>query len=255
MSRPRVVPRQLLRRLAVLVPTVAACLTAGASCTSSEHGLSVEIRLAPPATPASENGARTFSSDQGYEVVLSRGYLAVGSVALGECDSARVAPSLELPLGVKSAFAHSMSSPTRLGEPGVISLTGTPDDAFLLGKLEPPPGDYCALTVSLAAADGDALHLPTDVDFVGLTLYVEGTYRKGDGQPVPFETSTDSALDGSPTIAELSLGEDADTVVTFSIGSKGEHWFDGVDFETEANDAVAERVLENVAASLDVVRE
>ncbi len=255
MSRPRVVPRQVLRRLAVLVPTVATCLTAGASCSSSEPGLSVEVRLAPPSSPPSENGARTFSNDLGYEVVLSRGYLAVGGVELGECESTQLAPSLELPFGVKSAFAHSMSSPTRLGEPGVISLTATPDDAFLLGKLEPPPGDYCTLAVSLAAADGDALHLPTDEDVVGLTLYLEGTYKKGDGQPVPFEVSTDSTLDGSPTIGELSLGEDAETVVTFSIGSKGEHWFDGVDFETEASDVVAERVLDNVAASLDVVRE
>ncbi len=255
MPRPRVAPRQFLRRLAVLVPTVAACLTAGASCSSSEPGLSVEIRLAPPSSPPSESGARTFSNDLGYEVVLSRGYLAVGSVELYECEAASVLPTLELPLGVKSALAHSVSSPTRLGEPGVISLTGTADDAFALGTLEPPPGDYCALRVGLAVADSDASHLPSDTNLVGLTLYVAGTYQKGADQPVPFEASTDVEVVRHLDLEPLSLGDEEDSEVTLTIASKGEHWFDGVDFEALASDALGEQVFNNVAASLDAVRE
>src|SRR5262245_2644690 len=119
--------------LSVFAITVVVCLTAGASCSSSESGLEVGVHLAAPASPALEDGSRHFESDQGYEVMLTRGYLAVGSVAIMECEAAAARAPLRLPFGTSVAFAHSMSSPTMLGEPGVIDLLAPAQSEFLLG--------------------------------------------------------------------------------------------------------------------------
>lgn len=236
-------------RLGVFAATVAVSLTAGASCSSSEPGLEVDVLLAPPASPALTNGERRFSTDEGYDVTITRGYLAIGSVELEPCPAE--ARSFTRSLGVGVAYAHSVTSPTRLGNPGVISLGTTADDELLLGTLKPPPGDYCSVRVGLTPADEDAAALPSDVDFVGLTLFLEGSYGKG-AEQADFRAASGTELEVTTLMEPLTLDDGSSSKVRLTLGSRAEHWFDGIDFSTATSGEIADGVLDNVKPSLTV---
>jgi hypothetical protein len=229
-----------------LVVGVLQSLLGGASCSTSEAGLEVNVQLVPP--PA---GAAPITSDRGYAVTLERAYLTVGSVELEGCENA-VLPSLELPFGPKLAFAHSVTSPTRIGSPAVLSLAGEEAEQVSFGTLGPPPGEYCALRVGLEPADADASHLPNDVDFVGLTLTLEGTYRDSSGTEGAFSVATTQTIERSVPFERLELGDDAEREAVLVVNADSARWFDGIDFATVEDEEIAELVLSNVVASLEV---
>jgi hypothetical protein len=217
----------------------------GASCSSSEAGLAVDVQLVSPAA-----GKTPIVSDRGVAVSIERGYLTVGSVELEGCETSR--PSFDLSLGPSIAFAHSMSSPTRLGSPHVLSLAGDEAEVMPIGSLGPPPGEYCALRVSLEPADADANHLPSDVDLVGVTLWLEGTYRDSSGAEKPFSVATSQALEESLSFEKLQLADDAEQEATLRVSAPSAHWFDGIDFATTGDEEIADLVLANVRAALVV---
>ncbi len=219
-------------------------LVGGASCSSSETGLTVDVQLVSPAA-----GRTPVVSDRGVRVSLERAYLTVGSVELEGCETSR--PSIDLSLGPRTALAHSMSSPTRLGSPHVLSLAGDETEVMPIGSLGPPPGDYCALRVSLEPADADANHLPSDVDLVGVTLWLEGTYRDSSGTETPFSVATSQTLEESLSFGKLELADDAEQEATLEVSAPSAHWFDGIDFATTGDEEIADLVLANVRASLE----
>lgn len=138
---------------------VAALLAA--ACTDASQGIVVDVRVMAQAMPTSV----------GSDVALSGGHVTVVGVSLVPCTS--VAGRMWRAVNpLPSAFAHSESSPLTLGVPVVIGLVGE-RAALSVGHIEPPPGDYCGVTLALGAADADAVGLP-DPDMVGRSLRVSG---------------------------------------------------------------------------------
>ncbi len=215
------------------------------SCTDSSSGLAVDVELTPPAK-------RSFETDRGYTVVLERAYLTVGSVELFECDSAE-SSLLELPWGPRVAFAHSVSTPTRLGVPQVVSLTDEGTSPLSLGSFGPPPGAYCSLTLGFEPADADAEHLPDDVELVGVTLWLEGSYRADSDEPIAFSAATKRAVEGAASFSRVRLAEDERTEARLLVTLPNAEWFSGIDFSRADEQEIADAVLDNLADAVEVI--
>lgn len=121
-----------------------------AGCSVEQRGIEVPV---------------SFTGDA--ETPLAELRLCISAVALEACE-----PTLSL-LGARlghwllpSAHAHSASSALRIGVPHVLSAHDS--EARLLGTFTPPPGDYCALKLSIGAADDDAEGVTEDM--VGRSL-------------------------------------------------------------------------------------
>lgn len=244
-------------KLAISASFVAVAL---ACCTLSEgdEGLRVEvgIRAVPPASTS-------FTTDLGYEVTVTSGFVAIASVQIRPCDDGAEATrwsghhhralSAELreALGIQTAWAHSETSPTSLGVPGVLPLVPTTAMDATLGELLPPPDRYCATRIALGPADADAVMLP-DEAMVGRTLMVEGAWiPPGGGEPTPFRWES-TATPTSDHETSFELAEDGERHVSEALGAPLATIFDGVDFATIDPAIGADRVAARVASDLHV---
>jgi hypothetical protein len=207
--------------------------------------LTVTMAVAPS---AASDGSLRLQTDQGYTVTLDRAYLNLGAVEIHGCEKTG-ADALRRWFGPKLAFAHTLSSPTRIGEPVVLSLLAddaTPTD---IGTLLPPPGDYCVTHVEFQPADGDARGLPSDIDIVGATLDVAGAWSNADhsGQEFALRTSSRSERE-----LERCFGLSRDERRrTLGLRAIVEHAFDGVDFAEQTESEQARTVLSNIAQGLE----
>lgn len=247
-------PLALHKTVATTIVTFAltfALPLADVACSSTEEGVEVTVVQGGPTNAGTAN---VIVNDLGFVVTLTKGFMATASVEITACTgtTASVAPSwfgAGVPGGVRLAWAHSTASPTKLGEPVVTSLTAPASASTELGDLLPPPGKYCKVKHSVGAADDDAKSLPTDVAFVGKSLYVMGTSSKNGSAPVAFASSSTFAFDVEHDVA-FTLDAKASPKATLTLGSAQDHWFDGIDFDKVAPDAVADAVISNVKRSL-----
>ena len=67
--------------------------------------------------------------------------------------------------------------------------------------------------------------------------------------PVAFESSSTFAFDVEHDVA-FTLDAKASPKATLTLGAAQDHWFDGIDFDKVAPDAVADAVISNVKRSL-----
>jgi hypothetical protein len=217
-------------------------------CVVADHddGITVSLALVhhfhnnPGANP--EGAPRTFTNGQGDEITLTRGYLIVYAAELRACD------------GAHPSITHTLGQPTLLEIRSGDDLMRADTRPLDLGVLAPPPGDYCAVRLTLAPADGD-LGLPADV--AGKTLLLEGSYLPpGGGSATPFtivSTTTVSVdvpfRDGAGNDVTLVLG-DAQLTTEVTFATAYDEWFDGIDLGWTLPDQLDERVMANVATSV-----
>lgn len=218
-----------------------------AGCSSDEKGLSVDVVVVGPSSPPASAGARTVTTDRGFTVTVTRGYLAAGGFDLGGCPQARRLDWQRLIEG--TAYAHETGSPTHVGVPYVEPLLESA--SVTMGTLAPPPGSYCTGLLTVAAADDDAPGLPS-ADMVGRSLWIEGTWRRADGTNGPVSIVSSWSFDtGALALPEpLVLGDGGARHATLVVTGAADHWFDGVDFTTDGDDAIATTVMQNVRASI-----
>lgn len=131
---------------------------------------------------------RGFVTDQGYGVVLQQAYLVVSRVELLPCDPSAAQRVLgavgKLLRPVSVARAHGLSSPTVLATPHVVDLMDEDRNILSMARMEPPPGQYCGVRLSVEAADADAVGLPAppddpeaiDIDMIGRSLALAGRF-------------------------------------------------------------------------------
>ncbi|MCU0656998.1 MAG: hypothetical protein MUF64_17600 [Polyangiaceae bacterium] len=220
-------------------------LLAGCGSSQDEAGIEVALRLRPPATPLVE-GERRFTSDLGYTIRLTRGYLSIQSADLVACAGAR-RRSFSL---IREAHAHGTGSPTRLGLGSVERLLAPPGEPRSLGVFSPPPGRYCAISFGLRVADEDAEGLPADVPFVGQTILVEGFYTAaGSPEERPFRGVTTASATGKAAMDAVDLGERRALLLT---GAWGEAWFQGVELASLGEEQIGRGVLQNIASTFRV---
>lgn len=232
----------------------AASIVAGAlawlgGCASDPTEISVTVEIEAPASE-SEAGARSFETNLGVRVVLTRGFLSTGSVELLGCDAQAAGGATWLaPLLMRAARAHVTTTPTRLGAPVVESLLAPSGERTALGRLHPPAGAYCKVKHAIFIADADAAGLPDDGVMRGKSLFVEGTYTSPGRETRPFRLTSTASFDVESVVDATTLSIDGDHEARVVLFKTDERWFDDVDFTADENDA-ARRVLENLRGSL-----
>ncbi|WP_267145511.1 hypothetical protein [Myxococcus dinghuensis] len=186
-----------------------------AACGGGERiegmSLSLGITTARSRGAPGPSGERTLVTDEGASATLSGARVTLGSVELLPCEATGWRRLWHALSPVGTAWAHTVSSATRLGTPHIIPLGDTDGEVLSLGVLRPAPGRYCRARLTFEPADDDAVGLvdpARDSDMVGLSLHVSGTVA-GAGGAAPFDvkargrSSVDVSLDG------LELSEDA----------------------------------------------
>jgi hypothetical protein len=235
--------RSLILALALL-PAV--LLVSALACHDHDEGIEVTVVLETPPGPLVLGGERKFTSDLGYQIRLTRGYLSSQSVDLVACAGAARPRSFSW---IREAHAHGASTSTRLGFGRVDSLLAPPG-ATGLGILAPPPGSYCELTLGLRMADADAEGLPADVDMVGKTIFVGGFYTPpGGGEEVAFEGETTANAAAKASLGPLALSGDGVRRVTLALSLATERWFDGADLAALSKEQIGRAVLQNLSAA------
>ena len=213
---------------------------------SHEPGVSVVVVLETGASSEPKRDLRRFVTNLGFEVELNHAYLSTAAVEIFACA----------PLGawwnqpwIRSAHAHSRGSPTLLGTPAVASWLGS-RERFVLGELTPPPATYCRAQQTIAAADADAVGLPADVDMVGKSLFVDGTYARPGDAPQAFVFSSTETLTAQLGFDAIELTPRDKTRVTLLLGTSREHWCDDIDFAAPAETAKVRTLLDNMREAL-----
>jgi hypothetical protein len=201
-------------------------------------------------TPALEGGW-TVSTDLGYRVHLTSGWLVDYSVSLGLCatgDQDGGPSALRRFFNVRSAQAHED------GNASTIDLQHAED---LTGSLEPrkpwsagfPAERYCR--VHWLAGRGDArVDAPDGIDLQGSSLVLAGTWeREGvrrdlavstwwpQGYLVDLDALVDAKApdDGEARVAHITVKRSLGTL------------FDGIDLASATDEVLAGSVLENLA--------
>jgi hypothetical protein len=232
------------------------------SCISRTPGTSVELTAlsSPGGAPRAE-----LTSDQGYSVALDQLYIVVSEVALVRCASAPTTSpavgALRELFGLSIAHAHGTNTDTTWTVPQV--LTPIKDsEPVSLAVLHPPATEYCSIRVSLGAADSDAERMPEELDLVGLSMFVTGSYGSGNAPPkvsFRYESNvsttaelplTDSA--GRRTVLSLS---DANLHSTLRLELAYKHLFDGLALFPGAFSSVGDIVLDQALQHASVVVE
>jgi len=225
-------------------------LTLGA-CGTREEGTRFHLGLdfRPAREARAEGTARQFVNDRGDSITLTRARVTLSSVELFPCPTSGAWKWLRMLSPVGTAYAHSASSPQRLGTPHVNGLELADGEPVTLGTLHPAPGRYCRAHLVFAPADADAEGLGLHGDMEGRTLMLEGEWTPAaGGAPRRFHVESaglfnaDVALDGV-VLSEESLEASRTLHLTY------DQWLDGVDL---ASPEASEQVLRNVARAVTI---
>jgi hypothetical protein len=228
---------------------------------SSSAGTSVVISVAPsPANAATVTASdKTFAHTSGT-ITLTKAYLVISSATIEtDCSAMSFSAALDgvLDIVVPPAHAHTSATPTSTGVPHVINVMGEDGALNSIGTLSPPTGDYCGVDIDLLAADIDAENRPEDVDMVGKTLHIEGTYSltAGGGGVVSISTGF-SLINRELSLSALMMISDNNRNGSVDIAINYDTWFDMVDLDLLENgssdqmDDELDQVLLNVSASI-----
>ncbi len=207
-------------------------------------------------------GPKTFNNMEGVGITLTRAYLVIASATVETtCDATFMAMLTDvLDLVIPAAQAHTTATPTSTGEPTVINLLASDGSVTSIGAVSPPPGDYCGVDIDLLAADADAANLPADVNMVGKTLVIEGSYDNGMGSQGAIHISTGAALQNKALLLSALLPISSSHLTdTVNIAINYDTWFDGVDMAalesatttvTNPADPPVAQVLQNITDSI-----
>ncbi|MCB0307906.1 MAG: hypothetical protein KDD48_00925 [Bdellovibrionales bacterium] len=232
-------------------------------CNQSDPGINVSLGVihhrASGATLFEENEPRVFTTDLDYQITLEKAYIALASAELSGChESTRLMrPGMLWEAFVGNAMAHSEGSSTRIGVPIIKNILGADMSLVEWGTFEPAPGNYCHLSLTLEPADSDAMFLPSDIDMVGKTIYLSGSYvPPGGGSGVPFVVTSSELRtqeihfhDDNDQEVEVTYTV-ADPMQQLTVGMRYDYWFDQVDFQTMNASGIENQVLTNVALSI-----
>ncbi len=191
-------------------------------------------------TEPAAGGGWTTTTDLGYEVEVTRGYLVSYAVTLAQCESTATASLL--PVAPAMAWHGEANDPSIAGdvvEPMVGSRELDLDVAF-------DAADYCRVFYLVAAADGATSHLPDDVGMELTSLYLEGSWRAPGGAWTPFAVRTELAggvlEEIGDVLVDLTDGTGADVEIQRPMATL----FDGITWPDATDDVVAWDVLSNL---------
>jgi hypothetical protein len=222
-----------------------------AGCGAREEGIRLHLGLTlHPAGPVlAEGGSRTFTTDRGERILLTRAHVTLNSVEISPCPEAAAWRWLRALSPIGTAYAHSESNPRKLGTPHVSSLEQPDGAALELGTLRPPPGRYCRVHLTFGPADEDAQGLPANGAMEGRTLLLEGEVLSTSGEGShPFRLESSGISNAELPLDALTLSAEeleSEQLITLAY----DHWLDGI--SPLASDAAAQ-ALSNLGRSTSI---
>jgi hypothetical protein len=228
-----------------------------AGCTSEDAGVTLDLGLVHQQPGTSQNGLpRVLAGQSGSVITLTRAWVNVGAVEILPCPATAWHRALRFlsPIGV--ADAHTAGSPTKIGVPHVDDLARPDGQSMDFGTFKPPADTYCQATVSLDAADDDAVGLPAPsvVPMSGNTIWIEGTVSPaGGGSPQTFTLTSAAEVDS--TVAFISTAGAASPIALKTAGTarsarvvlRYDQWFSTVDpLAAGAGDALVSAIAQSL---------
>jgi hypothetical protein len=114
-----------------------------------------------------------------------------------------------------------------------------------------PDGSWIATNNLGYEIKADATGLRANPWLVGKTLYLEGTFRRGDQGPKPFAAWSSASLFIDASLPSLELSADAPNA-TLMVRKSSDHWFDDLDLALQSPESLGEAVLANITRSIVV---
>ena len=206
-----------------------------------------------------ESDTLTLETDLGYRVVINRGYTIAYSVQLVECpdeeepiDVPGIGHRLLRLLGPRVARAgHSELAPN----PAAVETSHAENilvqAPIEMGQVTLSAGRYCQFHYLVARGQRETVALPDDIDMVGMSVLLEGTYQRSDEEPVAFSISTTRAYGLLTDLVPADTSEALEVDmgyhdVIMRVTRDLDRLFDGVDFETMTEEQQASQVLEQI---------
>lgn len=219
-----------------------------------EHQVTVRLETSGIAEDAS------LVTDSGDEVRPERLAVTIWSIELERCNAsppglptANVFDIVREATSMSTAYAHAERAPNRIWRSRVVLLNHESDQTLVMGKMTPPPGDYCRIRVLLQAADDDSLQLEDAPSMMGVSASAAGVWRSsGDAEFGEFDWTSSRTVERIFNLDQpLELGEEdaVDTQITVRIHALD--WFDAVDLD-DGRDAAVSRFLGNVRQSISL---
>ena len=241
------------------------CLLLVSACSSTDSTPGTEVHAhvthLPTASTVTDGptGGKQFVNGQGVTIELASAYLTISEMDLRtNCSASSPFAWLRdavFELVVPAAYAHTESTPTKLGTPLVVNVLNPESEELEFGHFSPPPASYCGITVHMHPADADARDLPTTLSMIGLVVHITGSYDTGGGATDFTVESTlepehaDIAFPATIVLSGSNLTDEAHLNIEYNT------WFNGFDATGIANLAIADpaavaQLLDNVTASI-----
>jgi hypothetical protein len=203
------------------------------------------------------NGAWDVVNNRGYHIHVTKGYIVSYSTTLNECDhltgivdwlSSLVAPKV-----AQAGHTSGGPDPAAIKVAHVDSLTAL--QSIDLGTVTVNEYSYCKGHYLIARADDKTIGLPQDVDLIGSSVYIEGTYRAEDhSDSTAFVIKTGVANGALYDITPQDSTQKVNPVVGSTpiqivIKRQLDSLFKDVDFATMDDAARAQAVLDALIGS------
>lgn len=188
------------------------------------------------------DAAAIQSNDLGYTVEIDQLWLVVHSVALSQCESVAsswLAPLFDAAIGTAHAAHGGEEEPSQQ----LLSAAVTPGFDEGTATTEFVSATYCGVWVMLARAEPGTVG-PDGDSADGSVLRIEGRWSRGEEEgEIRIDSSlTDSRIRPWAEIKQVGSGDHVE--VSLELPATG--IWDGLDFATQNDDALAWAVLENV---------
>jgi hypothetical protein len=207
-------------------------------------------------TPAANGVGWQTENNLGYTVTLQRGYLVTQRAGLLFCDHPH-GPFSWLAMRPPVVRAHEEDLAGVVSRLWVEPLHEPVPRSYGQRTVNDPA--YCQASVQVAPATSTADQLPDDLDLVGMSLYLEGTYQIGNSDEAPFvitnngshglSTGLHRAADRN-TLYEARIGQE---VVQVTIERNLGAMFNGIDFANQPADQAGRTALRNVVGGTEAV--
>ena len=206
-----------------------------------------------------ETGQWELSNELGTSIRLNRGYLSTYSVQLVECPAGE---SVALKwfnrlFGLRMAYAghpNPEDNPAGVYQSVVENLMEMENRT--VGVVDVEPNSYCQLHYLVAGANEETSSLPQDVNMLGTSVYLEGSYNvSGSEEWTPFLIHTPLA---NGVLNNLFADfEDQENSTAMELQTSGEAlliqverrlagFFNGLDFPGMTASELERQVLRNI---------
>lgn len=210
-----------------LLPEGSLSVESGTLTLSAIHHLNDGSALASDGT-----GAKVLINDLGFQVTLTHasvGYRSLSLISSGDDPEC---------VGGSDVTVTMNGADDLLGEDLVETS---------LGAHSIPLAAFCSYELTLGPSLGEAAALKFHAEEVHATLHLLGTWSKDGGAETAFEIESEEAVTASGVFDHPLHFHEGETETSKTFAIAYDSLFDGIDFETMDEVAIAEEILHNLS--------